>query len=53
MSLEIKDEQLEVTREWVGNDIEQRVGERVIAIPDVDGDGVTNRDEFKELLKGD
>ena len=40
LSLEIKEEQLEVTRAWVGNDVEQRVGERVIAIPDVDGDGI-------------
>ena len=40
LSLEVKNEQLEVARSWVGNGVEQRVGERVIAIPDVDGDGI-------------
>jgi len=40
LSLELSEDQLEITRELVGNDVEQRVGERVISIPDVSGDEV-------------
>jgi hypothetical protein len=42
LSLMLNEGQLEIVQEFVGNDVEQRVGERVIAIPDVNGDDVSD-----------